>query len=68
MKREQYLEEMLKSMSIGGVIGMICLAFVHQELKTPLELVVFWVATWMVAMYCVWSVIEWRDRGKRKAA
>ena len=62
MNREKCLEEMIRSMIIGGVIGMFGLAFVHQQLRGPLEMVVYWIATWGIATYGTWSVIDWMDR------
>ena len=66
MNREKNLEEMCRAMAGGGVIGAICLSFVNQELHGPLDLLAYWIATWMISTYCVWSVIDWIDRARNK--
>lgn len=64
MKREKNLEEMVRSMAIGGVIGAACISLVHGAIRGPLEMVVYWIATWGISTYATWSVIDWLDRRK----
>ena len=62
MNREQCLEEMSISLLFGGIICMIALAFLHKHFVTPVEVIAFWLSSWMICSYCVWSVIDWIDR------
>ena len=62
MNRERCLEEMIASLFFGGIICMIALALLHKEFVTPAEVIGFWISSWMIATYVVWSVIDWTDR------
>lgn len=60
MKRERNLQECLISVSAGAVIA-IMLCAVLPGITTKLDFVAFFAMFWLIATYCVWSVIDWRD-------
>ena len=63
MNREDCMKEMMISMLIGNLITLVVFTALRAVLA-PLEVVGFWVGTWFIATYCVWSVIDWMDRKK----
>jgi len=60
--REKALIEMCKALTFGAFITMFIFAFCHQMFRSPVEAMGFWIGTWAVAVYAVWSVIDWIDR------
>lgn len=66
MKREKSLEEMVKSLIGGGLIGIIAMFAVAKHMRNPLEMLAYWVATWGIASYGVWFVIDLIDTHKKE--
>lgn len=63
MSRSECQREMIFAMTAGNLITAVLLAFLHDGL-TAGEVMAFWMATWFIATYCAWSVIDWADRHK----
>lgn len=63
MTREDCMKEMMISLLIGNLITLIIFSALHAVFS-PLEVVCFWVGTWFVATYAVWTVIDILDRKK----
>ena len=53
----------LISLLIGNLITLVIFSALHAVFS-PLEVVCFWVGTWFIATYAVWSVIDILDRKK----
>lgn len=66
--REKYLSELVIAMNIGNAITVVLFALVHQIFTNTIETIVFMVATYFIAVYGSWTVIEVVDeeRDRRK--
>ena len=45
----------------GGLIGIIAMFVVAKHMRNPLEMLAYWIATWGIASYGVWFVIDLID-------
>lgn len=63
MTREDCMKEMLISLLIGNIVTLIIFAALHAVF-TPVEVVGFWVGTWFISTYAVWTIIDILDRKK----
>lgn len=63
MTREECFREMCISMAFGGLITLFVFLIIYR-VCSPLEVVAYWVCTWAISTYGVWSVIDWMDRKK----
>lgn len=57
------MKEMLISLLLGNMVTLIIFAALHAVF-TPVEVVGFWVGTWFVSTYAVWTIIDILDRKK----
>ena len=57
------MKEMMISLLIGNLITLVIFSALHAVFS-PLELVGFWVGTWFITTYAVWTVIDILDRKK----
>lgn len=65
--RRKYTLEMYKSLSFGGALTGIIFAFTHNIFANAGEVLAFGAVTWLIAAYCVWTVIVLLDEKGRDA-
>lgn len=61
--REKALQECLISTAAGAMVSIIlCLAL--PGITTKKDMTVFFVMFWFIAIYIIWSVIDWKQKSR----